>query len=59
MMLASGRVAERAELGEVVADPQVVVDEVGELGDDPACQRDVARLDIDAGGAGESLHDGQ
>ena len=51
MTLASGRVDERAELGEVVGDPLLVGERLGEGGEHPAGERDVAQLDLDAGGA--------
>ena len=45
MMLASGRLGQRAELGQRVVEPLLVGEPLGELGDDPAGQRDVAGLD--------------
>ena len=45
MTLASGRRDELAELGQVVADPLVVGERLGEGGEDAAGQRDVAGLD--------------
>ena len=50
MMFASGVVGELAELGERVGDPLVLGEAVGELGEDPARERDVAQLDLDVGG---------
>ena len=50
MMLASGVLRQLAQLGERVGLPLVVGQAVREVGEDPAGQRDVARLDLDPGG---------
>ena len=54
-----GRGREGAELGEVVADPLLLGQVLGEQGQDAAGQRDVAGLDVDARRGGEGLHDGE
>ena len=46
-----GRLGQLAELGERVADPLLLGEAVGEGGDDPAGERDVTGLHVDAGGA--------
>ena len=46
-----GRLGQLAELGERVRHPLVLGQAVGELGEDAPGERDVARLDLDAGGA--------
>ena len=56
MTLASGRVHQLAELGEVVADPLLGGQGLGEGGEHAARQRDVAQLDLHAGDAGEGVH---
>ena len=49
MMLASGVLASAPELGQGVGRPLLLGQALGELGDDPAGERDVAGLDRDAG----------
>ena len=58
MTLASGRVTSSPELGEVVADPLLGGERVGEGGEDPAGERDVAQLDLDPGDAVKALMTG-
>src|SRR5690606_19784461 len=48
-----------AQLGQVVADLLVLAQVVRELRQDAAGQRDVPGFDLDAGGGGEGLDDGQ
>ncbi len=50
-----GRLGQLAELGEVVGDPVVTVEAIGELGQDPPGERDVAQLHLHPGDAGEGL----
>ena len=50
---------ERAELGEGIGDPLLLGQHVGEHGEEPASQGDVACLDVDARGACEGLDDRQ
>ena len=59
MMFASGVSGEVAEFGERIADPLIVGEPVGERGEDPPGERDVSRLDLDVGRAGERLDDRQ
>ena len=54
-----GRLGQLAELGEVVGLPPLGRQMLGKAGEDAAGQRDVSRLDDDAGGAGERLNDRQ
>ena len=55
MTLASGLVDQAAELGEVVGDPLLGSERVGEGGEHPAGERDVAQLDLDPGDVGEGV----
>ena len=48
-----------AELGKRVRDPLGLVEHVGELGQDPRRERDVADLDLDVGGGRERTHNRQ
>ena len=48
-----------AQLGQRVGHLLAVVEAVGELGEDPPGERDVADLDLDPGGAGEGAQDRQ
>ena len=48
---------ELAEAGEVICDPLCLGQLLGEVGDDPAGKRDVARLHVDARAPRERLHD--
>ena len=48
-----------AQLGEVVGDPLLLGEVLGEERQDAAGQGDVAGLDVDAGGGGERLHHGE
>ena len=59
MTLASGRVHQLAQLGEVVGDPLLGGEGLGEGGEHAGGEGDVAQLDLDAGDAGEGLHDRQ
>ena len=59
MTLASGRVHQLAQLGEVVADPLLGGERLGEGGEDAAGERDVTQLDLHAGDAGEGVDDRQ
>ena len=52
-----GRLGELAETGEVVGDALLVGQPVGELGEDAAGERDVARLQLHTGARGEALDD--
>ena len=54
-----GLLGELPELGQRVGDALPVVETVGELGQDPAGQRDVAVLDLDVGRPGERPQDRQ
>ena len=54
-----GRRGQLAQLGERVGQPLILGQQVGELGQDPARERDVAKLDLDPGDRGERLHDRQ
>ncbi|MNV72568.1 hypothetical protein D3C71_1656670 [compost metagenome] len=54
-----GQQRQTAQLGEVVRDLLLVGQEVGELAQDTACDRDVAGFDIDTCGRREGAHDGQ
>ena len=54
-----GRGGQRTELGEVVADPLLRRQLLGEEGQDAARERDVAGLDVDTGRGGEGLHHGE
>ena len=54
-----GRLGQGPELGQGVADALLGLEGVGERGDDATRQRDVTRLDLDAGLLGEGRDDGQ
>jgi len=54
-----GRPGETAKLGERVVDPLIGGERVGEVGDDPPREGDVACLDVDPGAAGEGPDDRQ
>ena len=54
-----GALDQRAQLGEVVADPLLGGEALGEGGQHPAREGDVTQLDLDAGDAGEGVHDRQ
>ena len=54
-----GRLRQGTQLGERVVDPLVLAQAIGELGDDPARERDVPRLDVHAGLGGVRLDDRQ
>ncbi len=54
-----GRGGQDRQAGEVVFDTLVGVEAVGEVGQDASCKRDVAGLDVDAGGRGKGLDDGE
>ena len=54
-----GRLGQGAELGQGVADALLGRQGVGERGDDATRERDVTRLDLDAGLLGEGRDDGQ
>ena len=51
MMFASGVLASSPSSASASGTPLVLVEALGELGEDPAGERDVAGLDLDAGGA--------
>ena len=59
MMLASGVLASAPSSARASPIALLVGQALGELGEDPAGQRDVARLDLHAGLAGERLDDRQ
>ncbi|OQB54346.1 MAG: hypothetical protein BWX98_02334 [Candidatus Aminicenantes bacterium ADurb.Bin147] len=46
-----------AQLGQVILDPLIVPQVIGEIGDDASGERDVARFDFNARSLGESLND--
>ena len=53
------RLGQLAQVGKLITDALLFGQVLRETGENAACERDIAQLDVDAGGSGESLNDGQ